>query len=649
MTSARPIGAALLVAATTGSLLCWSVPGAGAAAAGCASPTFKREFFANTAFSGTPKKTDCDSTIDQNWGTGAPAAGLPANSFGVRWSVTRDFGSGGPFTLAASGYDGIRVYLDGTRKISLWTNTSSSHSKTVNLTVPSGKHTLRVDYVNWTGTAKVKFGYAPRTSATYDKTAPLAPKGLRASYDNDTRRTSLSWSKNVEMDLANYRVYRKLSTATAWDYLATTTSTTYTDTPPTTGAVYQYRIRAIDKAANRSAASAELPVTTVDRTAPAAPGGLVVERTEGAVVASWQGTAGATDYQVRRASTADGTYTAVSGWLTGTSFRDAPSFATTPRWYYRVVARDAAGNVSAPSAVADTGVPDATPPAQVQNVTADATTAGNNVRWQAVPGDTAHYEVWVSTPEGPDPGGPRIAFGSSYLDATAAVGVTASYRVYAVDSAGNVSPVSATATAVRPADSALAAPGAPTATPMDSATRLSLPYADNDQGYRVYRRTDPNGAWTLLTARPVTALVFDDTTAAEGRAWYYVTTVDRGGLDSAPSPTAAVDRRTPATPEAPAAATLALSAPFTECTANDCAGHGYGEDVTVTATPTPQPGHVAGGYRWQVIGADGFVRNTTDGTLTWRPTSIGTYTVQVEVADAYGRYGHATSITFKVG
>ncbi|MEV1083729.1 hypothetical protein AB0I98_36890 [Streptomyces sp. NPDC050211] len=30
-----------------------------------------------------------------NWGTGAPAAGLPSNYVGVRWTVTRGFGSGG--------------------------------------------------------------------------------------------------------------------------------------------------------------------------------------------------------------------------------------------------------------------------------------------------------------------------------------------------------------------------------------------------------------------------------------------------------------------------------------------------------------------------------------------------------------------------
>lgn len=76
--------------------------------------------------------------------------------------MTRDFGSGGPFALPVTAQDGIRVYLDGTRKIDLWKNVSSTVKKTVNVTVPSGKHT-------------------PRTTATVDKVKPLTPSGTSVS------------------------------------------------------------------------------------------------------------------------------------------------------------------------------------------------------------------------------------------------------------------------------------------------------------------------------------------------------------------------------------------------------------------------------------------------------------------------------------
>ncbi|MGW3290021.1 PA14 domain-containing protein [Streptomyces sp. NPDC001002] len=287
--------ASTVVVATAGGLLTAVAPAASAATS-CNSPVYKRQFFANTTFKGTPKKTDCDSAIDESW-SGAPAAGLPKDNFGVRWSVTRDFGSGGPFALTASGLDGIRVYVDGVRKVDLWKNTSKAVSKSVNVTIPKGTHTLRIDHVNWTGAAKVKFTYTPRTSATVDKVKPLTPKDPLVSYDTASNKAKLSWGKNVEMDLAGYRVYRRLRDSTSWTRLAGTTATSYTDTPPATGAGYYYEVRAYDKAGNESAGTADQLITSITLTAPS---GLASSVTDTAAELSWRAVPGAVKYRVVR-------------------------------------------------------------------------------------------------------------------------------------------------------------------------------------------------------------------------------------------------------------------------------------------------------------------------------------------------------------
>lgn len=118
------VGAAGLAMALPSACLVLAAPSA-AAAVTCGDTTFKRTFYTNTSFSGTPKKTDCDTTIDQNW-TGAPLSGMATNNFSVRWSLTRDFGSGGCFTYRLSGTDGLRLYVDGVRKVNEWTNTGDS-------------------------------------------------------------------------------------------------------------------------------------------------------------------------------------------------------------------------------------------------------------------------------------------------------------------------------------------------------------------------------------------------------------------------------------------------------------------------------------------------------------------------------------------
>jgi hypothetical protein len=173
------------------------------AAVTCKDTVWKAKYYANTTFKGDPKKTVCDTTISENYGTGDPAGvTLPKDNFGVRWEMKRNYGSGGPFAFTVAVQDGIRVYLDGTRKVNIWKNVSSTQKKTVNLTVPKGTHTIRVDFAAFTGKANVKFTYAPRTSKTVDKVKPLTPSGAKAAYSKTTGKTAVTWSRNVEMDLA---------------------------------------------------------------------------------------------------------------------------------------------------------------------------------------------------------------------------------------------------------------------------------------------------------------------------------------------------------------------------------------------------------------------------------------------------------------
>jgi hypothetical protein len=436
-----------VVLATAGGLLC-AVTAPASAATTCASPVYQRQFFANTTFLGTPKKTDCDNAIDQNWGTGAPTSGLPSNNFGVRWSVTRDFGSGGPFSFAASAQDGIRVYLDGVRKVDLWKNVSTTVKKTVNVTIPSGKHTLRVDFVNWTGTANVKFGYAPRTSATVDKVKPLTPTGTSVSYDKATGRTKVAWAKNKEMDLAGYRVYRRLKgTAYPAKPLATTTSVSYTDTAvPQTGKTYYYEVRAYDKAGNASAGTADQPVTTVDKTPPAAPflewdacppgepyaAPQLVTTSENAADIAW--------YEMQRLDTATNqwitVYTGAKGAICDTTYPADGSKVT-----YRGRARDAAGNWSAYSAATTFTTFDLTPPAPVADVRVEYRSGVPHLLWSPVGGAASYQVVQLDPATGgwldALPGGGTTTQTDVVPRQVAAIADTYRYAVRSVDAKGN--------------------------------------------------------------------------------------------------------------------------------------------------------------------------------------------------------------------
>ncbi|MFD0375703.1 PA14 domain-containing protein [Streptomyces sp. NPDC127112] len=492
-----------------------AAPASASAAVTCNSPDWTAQYFANTSFSGTPALTACDAAISENFGTGSPAGTkLPKDNFGIRWTLARDFGSGGAFTFTAASQDGIRVYLDGALKVDVWKDVTATQSRTVNLTMPSGKHTLRVDFAAWTGAANVSFGYAPRTGSAIDTVAPLTPKGLTASYDAPGGKASLRWFANAEMDLAGYRVYRR-PVGGGWSLVSPSsvlTTTAYTDAPPADGREYQYQVRAVDRTGLESPGSAAVSVTAVKGSAPA---GLTVRGDSFVARLAWQPVVGADHYEVFAAADPAGPYTQL-GTATQPAYVDGTAPANALR-HYRVRSVDAAGNVSPYSAVVTGDGVDRTPPQAPTGVSSYPQIGQTRVYWKMYgfdndrsnggrfrvyrsPGKTldtsALTEVTCAATEfnGYDP------LEGMCEDHDMAPGTYQTYAVTAVDGSGNESPLSPPHT-VRTADAVAPAPVTglkATARPDGTLLTWSASPEDDFASYRVLqgvRRADGTVAW----------------------------------------------------------------------------------------------------------------------------------------------------------
>jgi fibronectin type 3 domain-containing protein len=537
--------ATAVVLAATGGLLTVLAAPAASAAEECASPAFTRQVFANTTFSGTPKKTDCDTAVAENWGTGSPATGVPADNFGVRWSVTRDFGSGGPFAFTASTQDGIRVYLDGVRKIDLWKNVSSNATKTLNLTIPRGKHTLRVDYVNFTGTANVKFAYAPRTSPAVDKVVPLAPTGVTATYDESTGRAKVAWARNKEMDVAGYRVYRadehSAEFLLASDPHSLVTGTSWEEPLSPSGAGFLYDVRAVDRAGNESPGSADQFLRTPDRIAPSVTAPTGSHDNWLGVSLQWTADEEGLTHDVYRASDPAGEFGKLATVSTA-AYRDetAPYGETS---YYRVTATDAAGN-SATSPVLEFSRPLAVP--SMDGALNNAADTGIQVSWTAPRTGPSEFRVYrwdrfdeTAVPEpvpcAPyrtgNPDDPRPSYACD--DLTAELGTTYWYRVHTVDALGRESEPSQVTSVMRADRTAPPAVTGLAYTSTEYGTELwwdESPATDLGS-YAVYRapQDDPTTLTRIATLEPGTTR-YADVQVADDESWvYYVDAVDRFG------------------------------------------------------------------------------------------------------------------------
>ena len=113
---------------------------------------WRGDYFNNRSLSGSPTFVRNDVSIDFNWGSGSPAAGIANDNFSVRWtrSVQLD---GGNYRFHVRVDDGARLFVDDQLIIDQWQN-GSEREFTAERYLNSGSTTLRLEYFEETGGAR---------------------------------------------------------------------------------------------------------------------------------------------------------------------------------------------------------------------------------------------------------------------------------------------------------------------------------------------------------------------------------------------------------------------------------------------------------------------------------------------------------------
>ncbi len=224
-------------------------------------------------------------------------------------------------------------------------------------------------------------------SATPVLAPPAAPAGLSATAGNAV--VNLSWS--ASSGASSYQVKRSTSSGVETQ-ISAPTSTGYTDTAVTNGTKYFYVVAAVN-AGGDSAHSSEVSATpTAPQTPPSTPTGLQATAGNAQVSLSWNASAGAASYDVKRATTNGGPYSTAVASPTTTSYTDT-SVTNGTIYYYVVSALNSVGP-SANSVQAS-----ATPAAPVANVTITINPAQTKPISPWIYGINAYSEV-TGTPPG---------------------------------------------------------------------------------------------------------------------------------------------------------------------------------------------------------------------------------------------------------
>jgi chitodextrinase len=190
-------------------------------------------------------------------------------------------------------------------------------------------------------------------SAPTDSTAPSTPANLQATQVTASSVT-LAWDASTDPDDASSTLTYRVSRGSTVVGTTAAGVTTFTDSGLSAGQQYSYTVVALDPAGNASPATTPLQVTTTtaqDTTAPTVPTGVTATASgTTTITVSWTASTDPDDasssltYDVYR-------YSSLIGTVPGTSaltFTDS-SLQSGTSASYDVVARDPAGNQSAPS------------------------------------------------------------------------------------------------------------------------------------------------------------------------------------------------------------------------------------------------------------------------------------------------------------
>jgi fibronectin type 3 domain-containing protein len=382
------------------------------------------------------------------------------------------------------------------------------------------------------------------SSTTPDTTPPSAPGALTSSAISDTQ-IDLSWGAATDdVGVTGYRVERcRGASCTSFEQIATSISPSFSDTGRTASTSYSYRVLAVDAAGNPGPYSNISSATTPDTTPPSAPGTLTSSAASGTEInLSWSAAVdnvGVTGYLVERCSGADCTTFTQIATPTGTTYNDTGLTAATS-YSYRIRAVDAATNLGAFSNISSATTqepPDTTPPSAPGTLTASAASDTEiDLSWSAATDDVGVTGYRVERCSG---GGcatflqVATATGTTYNDTSLTAATSYSYRVRAVDAAGNPGPSSNVSSATTPDTTPPSPPGALTANAVSS-TQINLAWgaATDNVGVTAYRVERCTGAGCTVFAEIAapTGTSFNDTGLTASTSYSYrVRAVDAAG------------------------------------------------------------------------------------------------------------------------
>ncbi|RPD49523.1 hypothetical protein DNI29_01605 [Hymenobacter sediminis] len=118
-------------------------------------------YFTNGTLAGAPALQRLDAAIDFRWGAAAPAPGVPADNFSVRWEGLLAAPATGRYRFVAVTGDEVRLWVNGKKVLDTWDGKKNTDLDP-NVSLAAGeKTTIRLEYTDGGGDAGIQLQWVP--------------------------------------------------------------------------------------------------------------------------------------------------------------------------------------------------------------------------------------------------------------------------------------------------------------------------------------------------------------------------------------------------------------------------------------------------------------------------------------------------------
>jgi fibronectin type 3 domain-containing protein len=398
-------------------------------------------YYNNRTLSGAPVLQRVEA-VNFDFGSGAPAVGMNADSFSVRWEGTVVANVSGAYQFQTESDDGVRLFVNNTQVINNWTDHGPTLDTSAPINLVAGiRYAIRLEYYENTGGALIKlrwkeasqgpFSIVPVTSLfTGSPTPPPAAPTLNSATPGNAS-VALSWSS--VSGATRYTVRYGTASNTLTNTVDAGSATSANISGLSNGVTYFFAVSA-SNAVGASPNSNQLTATPVAPSQPPAAPTLdyaVAGNTKATL--TWSPVANATSYAINY-GTSSGSYPNTVNAGAATQF-DVNGLTNGVAYYFVVVASNSAG--SSPRSNELSATPAAPPPAAPTLNSAIPGNGNVTLSWTAVSGASG-YTIRYGTSPGSYPTTLNAGSATTF-DVNGLNNGTAYYFVVTASSASGVS------------------------------------------------------------------------------------------------------------------------------------------------------------------------------------------------------------------